>query len=116
MAGVGAGLSGIARAGAGAIGQRLVTIAQGASSALSEDAQAGTRGAWKATGGKEPRGATKPQSPVANQNAPSWARDLPKSIRSEQRNRARAHTAAQSIKDGDKGGGAANPDLSEEKA
>ena len=117
MAGVGAGLAGVAKAGAGAIGQRLLTVAQSASSTLREDAQSGAEGAWAATGGKS--GKPNPEgksSTAANQNAPSWARDLPRTIRNEQRNRARAHTAAQTIKDGDKGGGAANPDLSEEKA
>jgi type IV secretion system protein TrbL len=117
MAGVGAGLAGVAKAGAGAIGQRLLTAAQSASSTLREDAQSGAEGAWAATGGKSGKPTAEGKtSSAANQNAPSWARDLPRTIRNEQRNRARAHTAAQTIKDGDKGGGAANPDLSEEKA
>lgn len=115
MAGMGAGLAGVARAGASAVGQRLLTFAQSATTTLREDAQSGARGAWEATGGKTPA-ANDSKAPTGNQSTPAWARDLPRTIRSEQQNRARAHAAVQSIKDGDKGGGAANPDLSEEKA
>jgi type IV secretion system protein TrbL len=42
-------------------------------------------------------------------DAPAWARNL----RSEQSARHRRHMAMQTIKDGDRPGGAANPDLSE---
>ena len=115
MAGMGAGIAGMARAGAGAVGQRLLTAAKSISEATSADSQAGTREAWKATGGTAPRNAGAASSGSGAENAPSWAKNLPAAMRSEQRQRARLHTAQQSIKDGDKGGGAANPDLSEKE-
>jgi type IV secretion system protein TrbL len=40
-------------------------------------------------------------------SAPAWAERL----RSEQRRRTQTHIAAQAIKDGDRAGSAANPDL-----
>lgn len=115
MSGVGAGIAGMARAGAGAVGQRLLTAAKSMSQASSADSQAGTREAWKATGGTAPRNAGASPASSNAESAPSWARNLPATMRSEQRQRARMHTAQQSIKDGDKGGGAANPDLSEKE-
>lgn len=112
MAGVGAGLAGVGKAGAGAVGQKLLGSVRSVGQTLAADAQAGTRGAWKATGGEGPKGAAATGASSAGaQSAPDWA----KSLRSEQRTRARAHAAAQSIKEGDKGGGSANPDLSEKE-
>jgi type IV secretion system protein TrbL len=112
MAGVGAGMAGVARAGAGAVGQKLLTAARSVSETVAQDAQSGSRGAWQATGGQGPKSAPTPGASAAtNQNAPEWARTL----RSEQRNRAHAHAATQSIKDGDKGGSSASPDLSEQE-
>lgn len=112
MAGVAAGMAGVAQAGAGAVGQKLLTAAKSVTTAGSNAARTGTQSAWTATGGKAPAGATNStSSPSANQSAPDWAR----SLRNEGRNRQRMHTTAQSIKDGDKGGGAANPDLKEQE-
>lgn len=112
MAGVAAGMAGVAQAGAGALGQKLLTAAKSVTTAGSNAARSGTQSAWTATGGKAPAGATNStSSPSANQSAPDWARNL----RNEGRNRQRMHTTAQSIKDGDKGGGAANPDLKEQE-
>lgn len=111
MAGMGAGLAGVGKAGAGAVGQKLLSSVRSVGDTLAADAQAGTRAAWKATGGEGPKNAAPGQSSVNSQSTPDWA----KSLRSEQRTRARAHAAAQSIKEGDKGGGSANPDLSEKE-
>jgi type IV secretion system protein TrbL len=114
LSGMGAGLAGMARAGAGAIGQRLLTAAKSVSETTATDARAGTQGAWKATGGTPPRSTGAAHRPTGD-SAPAWAQTLPATLRSEQRQRARMHTAQQTIKDGDKGGGAANPDLSEKE-
>ncbi|MBY0511386.1 MAG: P-type conjugative transfer protein TrbL [Rhodospirillaceae bacterium] len=112
MAGVGAGLAGVGKAGAGAVGQKLLGSVRSVGQTLAAGVQAGTRGAWKATGGEGPKGAAATGAyPTGAQSAPDWA----KSLRSEQRMRARTHAATQSIKEGDKGGGSANPDLSDKE-
>jgi type IV secretion system protein TrbL len=111
-AGIGAGMAGVARAGAGAVSQRLSSAMGAVTGAISEDVQSGRQGAWRATGGVgsgTPSGST--ASP-ASDGAPPWAQRL----QSEQRARNQRHAAAQSIKDGDKAGSAANPDLSEEQS
>lgn len=112
MAGVAAGMAGVAQAGAGAVGQKLLTAARSVTNAGAEAARSGTQSAWAATGGKATSGAAV-GSPAsgASQSTPDWAR----SLRAESRNRQRLHTTAQSIKDGDRGGGAANPDLKEQE-
>jgi type IV secretion system protein TrbL len=79
-------------------------------SGLRDSAQAGREGAFRATGGKTTA------APAANEDAaasssnggpPAWARKL----RSEQRMRAHAHATSQAIKEGDRPGASANPDL-----
>ncbi|MCC6912180.1 MAG: hypothetical protein IT566_00645 [Rhodospirillaceae bacterium] len=101
FAGVGAGFAGMARAGAGVMNEWF-------KSTVSPSAQAGRQGAWRATGGaaSPSPGAS---SPPAGDGAPDWARTM----RAEQRGRANRAAAAQAVKEGDKPGGAANPDLSE---
>jgi type IV secretion system protein TrbL len=109
-AGVGAGTAGVARAGAGAVGQRLKSAASSVASAFSYDAESGRQGAWRATGGSLSGAPSSPaESSPNNGNAPSWARTL----RAEQRGRSQRHAAVQSVKEGDKPGSGANPDLSE---
>lgn len=110
-AGVGAGLAGVARAGAGAVGNAAKGIGERITSGLSDSAQQGRDAAFRATGGKT---AAKPTnenaaSAPASAGTPDWARRL----RSEQRIRAHAHTATQVIKEGDRPGAAATPDLDE---
>jgi type IV secretion system protein TrbL len=105
---VGAGLAGVAKAGASAVGQRLLTVARDVQAAGEEAATAGSRGAWTATGGK---GVRPSDGSSTRATQPDWARTL----RAEQRTRANAHTTAQTIKDGDKASGSANPDLSEKE-
>ena len=118
MAGVAAGLGGVARAGGGAVAQGVRAMASRAGEPLKESAQAGRSAAWRATGGSAPGGASSalaasaraaPVSPSGGA-APEWARRL----RAEQASRAHRHATAQAIRDGDRPGGAANPDLKED--
>jgi type IV secretion system protein TrbL len=114
MAGVGAGLGGVARAAGGSVMQGARSVAGRAASSLKSSADAGRRAAWEATGGT-PTAAmnegTAQTSGSANSapanSAPDWAQRL----RSEQSARNSRHTVAQAIKDGDKSGAAANPSL-----
>ena len=106
-AGVGAGLAGMARAGAG--------MARGAgerfASTFRDSAQAGRDAAFRATGGSR-TGSTSRRENSGTGDAsgqPAWARRM----RGEQRFRAHAHTTTQAIKEGDRPGSAATPDLDE---
>lgn len=112
VAGVAAGLGGVARAGVGAVTQSARSVAARAGNSLSQSARTGREAAWRATGGGSVSGGS-PSSvaetrPYATaDSAPQWARRL----RAEQASRAHRHATAQAIKDGDKPAGAANPDL-----
>lgn len=111
-AGVGAGLAGVARAGAGAVRNAAKSTGQRFASTVSDSAQAGRNAAFRATGGTRTGGghtANENSSPASGTSggAPTWARRL----RSEQRLRAHAHATTQAIRDGDRPGAAANPDL-----
>ncbi len=108
-AGVAAGVAGVAAAGAGAVMGATRDAGTRVSSSLSESAQHGRQAAWRATGGRGLTAETGPAGPQSQVgSAPDWARRL----RAEQRSRARVHAAEQAIKEGDKPGAAANPDLS----
>jgi type IV secretion system protein TrbL len=118
MTGVAAGLGGVARAGGGAVAQGVRAMARRAGEPLKESAQAGRSAAWRATGGSAPGGASAasaasaraaPVSPSGG-GAPDWARRL----RAEQAARAHRQATTQAIRDGDRPGGAANPDLKED--
>jgi type IV secretion system protein TrbL len=102
IGGMAAGMAGVARAGFAVAGQRMAA-AMGPSGI-----RAGSQDAWRATGGNLPASA----SPTAPGQAPNWA----KTLRAEQRHRAHRQATEQSIKDGDKPGGGANPDLSERES
>jgi type IV secretion system protein TrbL len=109
-AGVAAGVAGVAAAGAGAVAGAAGGVGTRISSSLSESAQRGRSAAWRATGGRGPMAETGPAVPQGQAgSAPDWARRL----RAEHRSRARVHAAEQAIKEGDKPGTAANPDLSD---
>jgi type IV secretion system protein TrbL len=83
-------------------------MASGVSGSLSQSAKAGREAAWRATGGGSVSGGSASASvAAATDSAPQWA----KRLRAEQASRAHRHTTAQAIKDGDKPGAAANPDL-----
>ncbi|MGE0155304.1 MAG: P-type conjugative transfer protein TrbL [Reyranellaceae bacterium] len=116
--GMAAGLGGVARAGGGAVAQGVRAMASRAGEPLKESAQAGRSAAWRATGGTAPGGASSasaasaraaPVSPSGGA-APDWARRL----RAEQAARAHRQATTQAIRDGDRPGGAANPDLKED--
>ncbi len=109
IAGVGAGLAGVARAGAGAAGEAARSFGQRATAPLSESAAVGRQAAWRVTGGGgTPAGQSASES-AANESTPHWARQL----WAEQRSRARRHATTQAIRDSDRPGAAANPDLAE---
>jgi len=110
MAGAAAGMSGVARAAGGAATQVARSAAGRAAGSLKQNADAGRRGAWTATGGA-PTAAMSEGAPVstATNSAPDWA----KRIRSEQTARASRHAVSQAIKDGDRPGSGANPTINE---
>lgn len=114
-AGVASGLSGVARAAAGGASQPFRDMAGRAVSSLSDSVQRGRAGAWRATGGTSAvTGAPSPAAAGAEVTggqgaaAPAWARQL----QSAQSDHVRRHAVLQTIKDGDRPGGSANPDLS----
>ncbi len=103
---VGAGLGGIASAGAAAARQKL-----GQAGGLKEAAERGQRSAFFA--GASRSGGSAAPAAVAGASgadeAPQWARRL----RSEQNARHHRHVAMQAVREGDRGGAAANPDISD---
>jgi type IV secretion system protein TrbL len=116
VAGVAAGLSGVARAGAGVVGGAAKSFGERFSSSVSDSAQAGRDAAFRATGGKTTgkpanENASAAASSAGGGSAPDWARKL----RSEQRMRGHAHTTTQAIKEGDRPGAGAAPDLDQEE-
>lgn len=108
VAGVAAGAAGVARAGAGAVANGVRNAGSRMAAGISESAQQGRQAAWQATGGQVAANSNQRMASTGTDGgAPEWARRL----RSEQRQRARLHTTAQAIKEGDKPGGATNPSL-----
>lgn len=106
LAGIGAGIAGVARAGMGAAGHALGGGEHGG--VLAESAQAGRLAAWRATGGAAPASSAGGGGESALGNgAPDWVRRL----RAQQRTRAHLHTTVQAIKEGDRPGHGATPDL-----
>ncbi|OYW46444.1 MAG: P-type conjugative transfer protein TrbL [Sphingomonadales bacterium 12-68-11] len=100
---VGAGLAGVGRAGAAAARQSLGDAA-GLGAAAERGRQAAMRaGSPRGTPGGSGAGAAEADG------APQWARRL----RAEQTARHHRHTALQAVREGDRGGGGANPDISE---
>jgi type IV secretion system protein TrbL len=97
---VGAGLGGVARAAGN-------TVRQKASSALglSEAAQSGRDAAWTALNGGTPSSA----AGSAENGAPQWAQ----SLRRQQDSRHHRQVALQTLKEGDRGGASATPDIKE---
>uniref|UniRef100_B0T6U5 P-type conjugative transfer protein TrbL n=1 Tax=Caulobacter sp. (strain K31) TaxID=366602 RepID=B0T6U5_CAUSK len=114
MAGVASGLSGVGRAVGGAAINGVRDMAGRAGSALQESAQSGRAAAWKATGGSSPvSGGGEAPAPGAQaasaSTPPAWAKNL-------RPNHAGMghHAAVQTLKEGDRPGAPANPDLSQE--
>jgi type IV secretion system protein TrbL len=102
--GVGAGLGGMASAAAGSMRDRL-----GQASGLSAAADRGERAALFAGSGRA-ESTSMPSAPAAD-DPPPWARRLS----SQQTARHHRHLALQALREGDRGGGGANPDISEGK-
>lgn len=107
LAQMGAGLSGVARAGGNAATGAVLSLGGKAATTISESADAGRTTGWEATGG-EPLAKSGPGSgPVASSTPPDWARRL----QNQQRHQQRAHATTQAIKEGDRPGAPANPEL-----
>lgn len=103
-----AGLGGVARAAGGAMARGVGSATNRAASALKEGADGGRAAAWTATGGKPTAAmADAADASSLSGNAPDWAQRL----RTEQATRARVHATTQAIKEGDRPGAPANPDL-----
>jgi type IV secretion system protein TrbL len=99
--GVAGGLGGVARA-AGNAARSRASAALG----LGESASRGRQGAWDALNGN--RGSAPPVS-TSGDGAPAWA----SSLRSDASQRAHRHLAIQSLREGDRGGSGASPDIKE---
>jgi type IV secretion system protein TrbL len=111
LAAVTAGVGGVGRAGAGAAVGSVRAVGARIADAFSEPAAAGRSAAWRATGGG-PIGGNGSATPASTgaasrDSAPEWARRL----RAEQVRRAHLQSTAQAVKEGDRAGGEANPDL-----
>jgi type IV secretion system protein TrbL len=101
---VGAGLSGVAGAGGGAMRDKMANA-----SAIASAAERGQRAALFAGSSRAAGGAG--ADAVADGGTPDWARRL----RAEQSARHHRHSAVQAIREGDGGGAAANPDIKEKE-
>ena len=99
---VGAGLGGMAQAAGGALRQKA-SRALG----LSEAAQSGRDAAWSALNGSKPSGGGAAGDP--NDGAPSWAQ----AMRRQQNARHHSQVAVHAIREGDRGGASATPDIKE---
>jgi len=99
---IAAGLGGIARAGRGAARDRV-----GRFGGIADAAERGQRAAFA---GIAPAGTGGPIAGAAD-TAPTWARQL----RAEQTARHHRHVALQAIREGDRGGTGATPDISEKE-
>jgi type IV secretion system protein TrbL len=125
MAGVASGLSGVARAVGGAAFNGMRDMAGRAGETLKGDAQSGRAAAWRATGGTSPvsggpddavpagpstSSAAAAGASAQSESPPKWARDL----KSKGSAGMGHHAAVQTLKDGDRPGAPANPDLKQE--
>jgi type IV secretion system protein TrbL len=110
-ASVAAGLGGVGRAMGGAAAQGLSDLASKAKRSLDASAAGGRTAAWKASGGTSPvdGGAPRAEPTAADAgSAPAWAERL----KARPAGDVSRHAAIQALKEGDRQGGAANPDLS----
>lgn len=99
---VGAGISGMAQA-AGNAARQKASAALG----LGQAAERGRDAAWSALNGGTGSGGQAADAPA--DGAPSWAR----SLRRQQDSRHHRHAALQTLKEGDRGGASATPDIKE---
>jgi len=99
---VSAGLGGVAKAAGSAMRQRA-----SAALGVGEAAESGRAAAWSALAGRSP--AAGPQA--SGESTPPWARQL----RRQQDARHHRHAAVQALREGDRGGAGATPDISEKE-
>ena len=105
-AGVGAGLGGIAGAGGAALRQRMANAG-----GIAAAAERGQRAALFAGARANRTGAVAAEPAEGAGGTPDWARRL----RSEQASRHHRQAALQAIREGERGGAAANPDIGEKE-
>ena len=98
---VGAGVAGMAQAAAGAARQKASTTF-----GMGEAAKRGREAAWSAMNGA---GASASADGAGTDAAPAWAQNL----RRQQNTRHHRQVALQTLKDGDRGGASATPDINE---
>ncbi|MEO8453871.1 MAG: P-type conjugative transfer protein TrbL [Sphingomicrobium sp.] len=101
---VGAGVAGMAQAAGNALRQKA-----GSALGLSEAAQSGRDAAWSALAGG--KGSTGGSSQSGDDGTPSWAR----SLRRQQDGRHHRQIAMHSLREGDRGGASATPDIKEKE-
>lgn len=110
---IGAGIGGVATAAKGAASQKMAQA--GESLGLGAAAEAGRNAAWNAGVTKVPGSGSNSVSGSAPQgdgaNMPAWAQQL----RSEQTSRHHRQLALHAVRDGDRGGSGAAPDISEKE-
>lgn len=107
----GAGLSGVAKASGNAAVQAIRSVSTKVSGTASESVDAGRTAGWEATGGA-PMASSASGSPAASTaSPPDWARRL----QSDRRHDQQARATAQAIKEGDRPGAPANPELDSEE-
>ena len=109
-ASVGAGLGGIATAAGGAAAQNVKAATSRIVGPIRESAAKGSQAAWTA-GRTSPVPSAPSSGATPSDPAPAWARNL----HAQQTARHHRHMAVQAVKDGDRPGGGANPDLSEKE-
>jgi len=105
---VGAGLSGVAQAGAGALRARASQAAE--SLGIGEAAASGRQAALDALTSRSSKSADTPTA-NAEGSAPAWAQALRRDQEAHHQRQVVAHT----LREGDAGGGAATPDISEKE-
>ena len=101
---VSAGLGGMASAGGAALREKVANAG-----GIAAAAERGQRAALFAGSSRAAAGGTGADAAAAGGETPDWARRL----RSEQAARHHRHVALQAVKEGDRGGAAANPDIKE---
>lgn len=107
---IGAGLGGMASAAGGAATQGARSFASRVAAPFRQSAERGQQAAWNA-GRTTPAPAASGSGAGTPDSAPAWAR----SLRAQQTARHHRHMAMQTIKDGDRPGSAANPNLSDKE-
>jgi len=113
--GMARGVSGVAKAGMGAVAQGMSKAASKATSGVKDAYQAGERAAFTATGGNVPESAGQSMAESAGSNTPAsntpdWANKL-QSQQHRQHLREGATMAAHTLRDGDRPGSGDSPHL-----